>query len=124
MNLDETYRQKVLQSLVTTYPRCVRVPNRQGRLPIAILAENDVTNNDIEFLFHKCAFVSGTRDMTTHLYPFISAGLGIKGNKQNKEILKRLLQRNEKDKLQRMTNSLSLLLENPAVIKECKPLKK
>ena len=124
--IDETCRHDILRTLISAYPQIIKVPNRYGRLPLSIASECNLTTNDLLETF--CTSVSTTMDTETHLYPFILAAINV--NKHvSFETSSREVENSSHDEetiptkpdndlnLQRMTNSYTLLMENPAVLR-------
>ena len=139
------------------------VPNREGRLPLALMAEANKNTRDLFRVFRECTFASGTRDVATHCFPFMLAAAANTRNVRRcttrehrdgrdtaldeeedgngdsescdsevQDSVEQSDDQNEnprhvaseknppppatKERLQRMTNSYMLLMENPAVL--------
>lgn len=89
----------IINSLVTLNPNVASVPDSVGKLPLHQAIESSHSFDSIQSLFHASPSVLQTRDLQSHLTPFMSAAVERGG-----------------DKLEKFSSCFAWLMEDPVLV--------
>jgi len=113
----DNQNDQVITRLVSCYPGAAGTPDVKGRFPLALAIEAGKLWGEgvLEKILFAAPQVLGTRDIATHMYPFMIAAVD-----QERSEIPPMHPKNEtkKDILQ-LTTIYCLLRENPAAVGTC-----
>jgi len=93
----------IIDSLVTLKPDLASVPNSVGKLPLHQAIESSHNFSSIQALLYASPNALKTRDIQSHLTPFMSSAV------------ERIFER-EEDKLDKFSSCFAWLMEDPTAI--------
>ena len=89
----------IIDSLVTLDPDTASVPDSVGKLPLHLAIESSHSFDSVQSLFHASPSALQTRDLQSHLTPFMSAAVERGG-----------------DKLEIFSSCFAWLIEDPTLV--------